>query len=102
MVPKENGEPTYQDLFGEVKKQIALIYLSGTVAYIREHDQAIYDEILVTEIRLDDLWLSMREGKNTLEQFKETLTTWKELHLKAVGIYQKQSDRKEGEQGNLF
>ena len=43
------------------------------MAYIKEHDQALYDEILVTEMKLDDLWQMMREGKDTLEEFEETL-----------------------------
>ena len=50
---------------------------------------------------LEDLWLSMREGKDTLEQFKETLTTWKDLHLGAVELYRRQRDVGPG-QGSLF
>jgi hypothetical protein len=49
-------------------------------------------QIHVTEMRLNELWLSMREGKNTLEQFRETLTIWKDLHLKAIELYRKQGD----------
>ena len=43
---------------------------------------ALYDDILGTELRVNDLWLSMREGKDTLGQFEGTLRKWKDLHLK--------------------
>jgi hypothetical protein len=40
--------------------------------------------------------------KETLEQFEETLRTWKELHLRAIDLYRKQRDRGEEKQGSLF
>jgi len=70
--------------------------------YVKLHYPELSDEVLIAEMRLDDLWLSMREGKDTLEQFKETLTTRKELHLQAVELYRKQRNGKEGEQGSFF
>ena len=48
-------------------------------------------------MRLDDLWVTMRKGKDTLKQFKATLTIWKNLHFKMVEFYGKQRDRNEGE-----
>jgi len=39
IAPKENREAIYQGLFEEAKKQIALVYLSGTMAYIREGEK---------------------------------------------------------------
>jgi hypothetical protein len=44
-------------------------------------------------MRLDDLWQSMTKEKDTLEQFEETLTTWKDLHFKKVNLYRKHRDR---------
>ena len=87
--------------FEEARKQISLIYIQGTKAHIREHKKALYDEILITEMKLDDLWQTMREGEDTLEQFKETLTTWKDLHFKAIGFY-KERNRKDKGQKRLF
>ena len=99
---KGNKNAIYQTLFEEARKQITLVYLPGTMAYVKLHYPELSDEVLVAEMRLDDLWLSMREGKDTLEQFKETLTTRKELHLQAVELYRKQRNGKEGEQGSFF
>jgi len=48
-------------------------------------------------MRLDDLWRSMREGKDTLEQFKEPLTTWTDLHFKAVELYRQTGQLERGE-----
>jgi hypothetical protein len=102
MDPKVNKEDVYQGLFEEARKQIALVYLSGTMAYIKEHDHALYDEVLIAEMRLEDLWRSMREGKDTLEQFEEALTTWKAIHLMVIDLYRKQRDQEEEKQRNLF
>jgi hypothetical protein len=44
----------------------------------------------------------MREGKDTLEQFEEILTTWKDLRFKPVNLYLKQRDRGEERQSSLF
>lgn len=88
-------------MFEETQKQIALVYLPGTMAHIKEHDKALYDEVLIVEMRLDDLWQSMREGKDILEQFREALLAWKELHLRAIDFYQRQGDRGSG-QVSLF
>jgi len=99
---KKKREAIYQSLFEETKKQIALVYLPGTMAHVKLHHLELYDEVLSTEMRLDDLWRSMREGKDTLGQFEEALQTWKELHLRAVDLYREQRDRKEEEQGSLL
>jgi hypothetical protein len=47
IVRKENRKAICQGLSEEAKKQIALIYLPGTMAYIKEHDKALCDEVFV-------------------------------------------------------
>ena len=44
------------------------------------------------EMRLNDLWLSMRGGKNTYDKFRTALKEWKDLHVKAIDLYRKQFD----------
>ncbi len=63
----------FQTLFDETKKEIEKVYLPGTMAYIKTNHNKLYYEVLVTEMRLDDLWLSMRQGKNTMDKFREAL-----------------------------
>jgi hypothetical protein len=53
-------------------------------------------------MRLDDLWRSMREVKDTQDKFMEALKTWKDLHFEAIELYRKQRERKEVEQESLF
>jgi len=77
----------FHALFNETKKEIEKVYLPGTMADIKTHHSKLYDEVLLTERRLDHLWQTMRKGRNTLTQFKKTLKEWKELHLKAVELY---------------
>jgi uncharacterized protein (DUF2342 family) len=102
MAQRENREAIYQGLFEEAKKEIALDYLPGTMAYLKLHHPKLYDEVLVTEMRLDDLWRSMRKGKDTLEQFQETLTTWKGLHSKAIELYRGKESWRDLDQKSLF
>jgi len=100
----DRREAVFRALFDEAGggREIEKIYLPGTIAHIRANDETLYNEILLTEMRLEHLWLEMRKGKDTFKQFKATLKEWKDLHLKAIDLYRKQRDRKEGEQGSLF
>jgi len=38
------------------------------MAHIKENHGTLYETILKTERRLEELWLAMREGKNTFDQ----------------------------------
>jgi hypothetical protein len=98
----DKREAVFQALFDEAKKEIDRLYLPEVIAHIREHEKALYEEILATEMRLNDLWLSMKQGKNTPEQFGESLRIWKNLHLNGIQLCRGQGDQKGGEQGDLF
>lgn len=99
---EDKREAIFQALFDEVEREIEKVYLPGTMAYIREHHKELYETILSTEARLNELWLAMREGRNTLDKFREALKIWKDLHFKAIELYRKQRDRKEEKQGELI
>jgi hypothetical protein len=49
IAPRGNREAIYQGLFEEAKKQIAFAYLLRKMVHIREDDQNLYDEILITD-----------------------------------------------------
>ncbi len=83
-------EDIFKALRDDTWKEIQTFYLPGTMNYIEHYYHMLYNEIRLAGKRLDDLRLSMEEGKDTLEQFKEALTVWKELHLRAVGLYEEQ------------
>ena len=91
----EKRSATLKTLFEEAKKEIALVYLPETMAHIRKHNKALYDEMLVIEMRLDDLWLTMKKGENAHDKFREALKTWRDLHLEAVEIYRGMVNRKD-------
>jgi hypothetical protein len=66
-------------------------------------DLNLKEEFLgIKEMRCDHLWLSMRKGKNTLEQFEEALRIWKTEHLTVIDLYRKQRDQGEEKQRSLF
>lgn len=57
------------------------------MAHIGEHDRQIFNSILHTEERLNELWEAMRKGEATLERFRQALTIREDLHLKAIELY---------------
>jgi len=77
----------FQDLFNQAQEAINRVYLPGTMAYIQENHGSLYQTILNTERRLEELWLAMKEGKDTLDQFKGALTVWQDAHRKAIELY---------------
>jgi len=93
-------EDLFQEIFNESQGPISKVYLPGTIANTREHHKRIYSNILFTEKRLTELWLRMRQGENTVDQFKGAVKAWQDLHLKAIELYRK--DGKEPEQGALL
>ena len=102
MGEKGKEEALFQELFNEAQEAISRVYLPGTMAHIREHQGELFNFILLTERKLNELWLAMREGEPTLGQFKGTLRLWQDYHLKAIELYRKQREQKEAGQGNLF
>ena len=41
-------------------------------------------------MRLDDLWLSMKKGRNALGKFRGALKAWKDIHFKVIELYRGQ------------
>ncbi len=86
MDKNDKKEAIFYALLNEAKEGIGKVYLPGTMAYIKLNHSKVYDEVLMTEMRLDYLWQTMRKGRNTLTQFKKTLKEWKDLYFKAVDL----------------
>ena len=93
-------EDLFRELFDEAEKEVIKAYLSGAIANAREHHKRVYSNILFTEKTLNELWLRMRRGENTLDQFKGAVKAWQELHLKAIELHRK--EKEEPEQANLL
>jgi hypothetical protein len=87
MWEKGKAEAIFRELFDEVQGAVSRVYIPGTMAHIKERHRTVYEEILNTEAELGGLWLAMREGKDTLEKFRDALKAWETLHLKAIEIY---------------
>ncbi len=103
MDPTYSEENIFSALAQDTWKEIQEFYLPGTTNYIKKHYNDLYNEITGMQKRLNDLsTLSTTEGKDTVEQFKETLMVWKTLHQRAVELYRRQKDRWEEKQGSLF
>ena len=84
---KNKGEALFQEIFNQAQEAINRVYLPGTMAHIKENHGSLYETILKTERRLEELWLAMREGKDTLDQCKGVLRVWQDAHLKAIELY---------------
>jgi hypothetical protein len=102
MDPNDTKENIFSALAQDTWKEIEDFYLPGTTTYIKKHYNELYNEITGMEKKLNDLSLSTEEGKDTVEQFKETLMVWKKLHLRAVELYRRQKDRGKEKQRSLF
>ena len=83
----DKDEALFQDLFNQAQEAINKVYLPGTMAYIQENHGSLYETILKTERRLEELWLAMKEGEDTLDQFKGVLRVWQDAHFKAIELY---------------
>jgi hypothetical protein len=59
-------------------------YIGGE--HIIKDPGSLYVTLQNTEGRLEDLWLAMREGKNTFDQFKEVLWVYLDLHSQAIEL----------------
>ena len=57
------------------------------MAYIQENHSSLYQTILSTERRVEELWLEMNEGKDTLDQFKGVLKVWQDAHIKGIELH---------------
>ncbi len=87
MTEKENLEIVFQTLFDEAKQVVAEAHEPGIMDYIKERHRARYEEILDTEAEIPRLWQEMRQGKDTLEDFRSALFHWERLCLQAVELY---------------
>ena len=87
MGENDKGEGLFQDLFNQAQEAINKVYLPGTIAYIQENHGSLYGTVLNTERRIEELWLAMKEGKDTLDQFKGVLRVWQDAHLKGIELY---------------
>ena len=87
MEANHKDEILFQDQFNQDQQAINKIYLPGTMAYIQENHGSLYQTILSTEKRLEELWLAMKEGEDTLDKFKGVLQVWQDAHLKAIELY---------------
>ena len=90
---KDEREALFRELFNEAQGAISRVYLPGTMAHTREYHKKLFNSILYIEGRLNELWLAMREGRNTRDQFKGALKAWQDSHLRAIELYR---------EGNLF
>jgi len=88
MDPEDKREVVFTTLVHEARKDIESLY-PGAMAFIKLNHKDLYDEILASEMRLDNLWLTMQNGERNLDQFREALKEWKDLHFKAVEFYRK-------------
>jgi len=66
------------------------------MAYIQENHGSLYQTIQSMERRLEELWLAMKEGEDTLDQFKGVLQVWQDAHFKAIELYMGREKRQRG------
>ncbi len=87
MTEEEDLEIIFQALFDEAQQVVADAYEPEVLHYLKENHRSQYEEILDTEAKIERLWSAMRQGKDTLEDFRSALMRWERLSLQAVELY---------------
>ncbi len=59
----------------------------GLMDYFEESQRGDTEEILEVKADLDQLWLEMRGGKDTLDGFREALVSWEIFCLGALDVF---------------
>ncbi len=87
MTGKEDLAIVFQTLFDEAQEVVAEVYESGVMEFMKERHRGRYEEILDRNEDIERLWLEMKQGKDTLEEFREALASWKLFCVQAVALY---------------
>jgi hypothetical protein len=83
---RTGGDP-FEDAFKKAANDIGERYVRGTDDYVREHHPDLYARTEEADKRMNELWTAGRQGKATIDQFREALNEWYLLHLKGIEIY---------------
>jgi len=86
---KQNYDNKFKILFEKTTREIEKRYINGTLEYIEEHENILYQKIDRTLERLDKVWIAGRTGNATIEGFRKVLEEWYLLHIKAIEIYKR-------------
>jgi hypothetical protein len=81
---RPTSDQTPATLYQAVNDELAVLWQSGTRAYIEQHQPDLAKQIDQSEARLNVTWLAVEDGTGTLDAFKVVLETWRQANLKAI------------------
>jgi hypothetical protein len=74
---------SFSEIYGLLLQEINTHYIPGTIDFSKKHNSEMWEQILATEDRLNEIWLS---GGRMMD-FKEALAFLRNLYLKIIEIF---------------
>lgn len=75
-------EDPFEEMFKKAIAELNKRWVDGTFVYLQAHQPNLYQEINRAESKVDHVWLSGREGRATLDEFRGVLKNYYLLVLK--------------------
>ena len=91
---KQNYDNKFKTMFEKATCEIEKRYINGTLEYIEEHENILYQKINRTLERLDKVWIAGRTGNTTIKEFRNILIQWYLLNIEAIKIYRQNNTNK--------
>ncbi len=86
-------DKTLLSLFSQATNELDKIYPPGCLWWLEQNEPELDKRINETEEHLRGIWYKCREGKATLDEFKEALEGYKRAVMEGVRAYRTRINR---------
>lgn len=87
LVPEGAPLDPFLEMFEKAIAELNQRYVDGVTEYLQKNHPRLQAEIDKTEGKLNEVWRAGREGKAGIEEFRQILDRWRQLHIKGIEIY---------------
>lgn len=88
-IKKSVDDSVMLSLFSQVSDELDKIYSPGAFRWLEENRPELDQEITRTGQVLNDTWIKARDGKATLEAFKEALEGYKKAIIDGIKAFKR-------------
>jgi len=87
-IEETSQEPdAFTEMFRKVADDLNRRYIRGTDDYVREHHLGLQRDLRQAEDELNRVWSLGREGRANAAMFREALSRWQRLHVRAREVF---------------
>lgn len=83
-------------IYQKALAHVESFYVLGTLPHIEKSQSEILEESYKTEEKMNDIWLSVREGQSNIDNFVSELRYWIKLQEEMQQLYLKSKGRERG------